>query len=119
MGTFNEDMKLLTEMNRDDLLTECMRRKKVCETIWMGIAKHFQSHGVSKVMAYINNRRQKEAEHNKNILGDEYFVFQIQLSKDIAKILKKRKVFGDDPRGDNFVEGLIEGTINKALMHEQ
>ena len=103
MGNFDEDMKQLTEMSRDDLLTECMRRKTVCETMWMGMAKHFKSHGVSKVMAYVNDRRYMEVKAKKDTLGDGYFVFQIQLAKAIWGILKMRKVCRDDPRGDNFV----------------
>ena len=114
----SEDVQNLDEMDHDQLIVECIRRKVVCETIWMGITKHFQAHGFSKVLAYVNNVGQKQAEKGVNSLGDEWFIFQHDLAKGIAKILKERKVYTEDPRGDSYIQGLIEGVINKALISD-
>ncbi len=111
------DVRNLSEMDKEQLIKECMRRQKVCENIWMGVTKHFKAHGFSKVLAYVNNRRQQEHALGRNNLGDVWFVFQLDLSKRILTTLKDRKVLGNDRRGDSYVMGLIEGDINKALIN--
>lgn len=53
---FDEDVTELEKLSREELVTECLRRKEVCEKIWSGIMVNFGPDGFMKVLSHVNVR---------------------------------------------------------------